>query len=177
MKLFMVILAALCLSAPADARPCVTESGDDSDRVFADVPSGHPFCVEIESLWRDGLTSGCRVEDDGTRYFCPDEAITRGMASMFAEHRDPFAQIDPVGRIDIGDHVRNAERYAKGVYWVQFARDIQRCSMEAWSQDYEGPGIRVDVDRLWGTVDTVVVEATNYGIPLDTGVNVRLHCR
>lgn len=177
MKIGYVILAftlALFGSCyPAEPRGCVDI---ERERVFADVPFDHPLCVEIESMWRDGLTTGCRIED-GVRYFCPGENLTRGMAAMFTEHRDPFAQIDREGRIVIGDHVASAERYSEGVYWVQFTRDIQRCSTEGWSQDRRGPGVEVDVSRLWGTIDTVVVETTNNSFPLDLKFNVRLHCR
>lgn len=165
-------LALFCACDPAEPRGCV-----DGVRVFADVPNEHPFCVEIESMWRDGLTTGCRVEEDGTRYFCPGEALTRGMAAMFSEHRDPFAQLERDGKIDIGDHVVNAGRFDTGIYWVTFTRPVQFCSYEAWPHSLRGPNVRVDVSRLSPTIDTVLVETTNHGFPLDLKFNVRLHCR
>lgn len=145
-------------------------------RVFVDVPYEHPMCVEIESLYRDGLTRGCRVED-GERHFCPDQPLTRAMGAVFAEHRDAFAQISSTGRIQIGDHVANAERVETGIYWVQFRRDIQHCSREGWSHDRTGPGVRVKVRRLSPTIDTVLVETTVNEVRTDMWFNVRIHCR
>lgn len=190
----IITLAALFAACdPAEPRGCA----DERERVFADVPADHPLCEEIESLYRDGLTNGCASEvtsiravcvddtDSGechteevvTRYFCPDDSLTRGMAAMFVEHRDPFAQLDRDGRIHIGDHVVTAERFTKGHYWIQFRRDIQRCSMEGWSHDYSGPNVEVDVDRLSPTIDTVEVFTTIHGVPRDMWFNVRIHCR
>lgn len=168
----LITLPLILVAAPLEARGCV-----DGTRVFADVPFDHPLCEEIESLYRDGLTSGCRVDDDGTRYFCPDTALTRSMAAAFSKHRDPFAQITFGGKISIGDHVAYSERVERGVYWVQFTRDIQICSMEAWSHDRRGPAITVKVGRLFASVDTVSVETFVYGLPTDMWFNVRLHCR
>lgn len=172
---FSTVITALLLvvgSVPVEARGCV-----DGVRVFADVPNTHPLCVEIESLYRDGLTTGCRVDEDGLRYFCPNEPLTRTQGTMFAEHRDPFAQLDLTGRIWIGDHVVTAERFAKGHYWIQFSRDIQKCSREGWSHDYGGPNVEVRVRRLSPTIDTVEVFTTIHGVSRDMGFNVRLHCR
>lgn len=179
------MIVALMLLSPAEARQCVP----DGPRVFADVPAEHPQCAEIESLYRDGLTAGCRVEESVSaptggeqeveivRYFCPGKAVTRGMAAAFSEHRDPFAQIEIDGRISINDHVANAERYAKGHYWVQFTRNITHCSIEEWSENWHGPGIDVRVSRLFPTIDTVEVETSRNGFLIDMAFNVRLHCR
>lgn len=172
MKLIAILISALAISAPLEARGCV-----DGERIFADVPFDHPFCQEIESLYRDGMTSGCRVDEDGTRYFCPDAALTRDMAAAFVEHRDPFAQISPRGKFRISDHAAYAERVQRGVYWVQFTRDIQVCSMEAWSHDRHGPAVDVRVGRLFSSVDTVSVETFVFDLPTDMWFNVRLHCQ
>lgn len=166
----------LAVSTASSAKPCLPPPVDPP-RIFADVPFDHPFCEEIESLYRDGLTSGCRVEEDGTRYFCPDQALTRGMAAAFVEHRDPFALVTFDGKISIGDHVRDAERVSLGLYRVQFTRDIQRCAMEGWSQDRFGPGVQVHVVQWFADVDAVAVETTIDGAPTDMWFNVRIHCR
>lgn len=177
MKLFVIVSAVFALSAPASATRCTYEGPEDNTRVFADVPASHPLCVEIESLYRDGLTAGCRVEDDGARYFCPGENLTRGMAAMFSEHRDPFAQINRDGKIEISDHVADSGRYDRGIYWVTFTRDVQFCSYEGWPHSLRGPAVTVDVSRLSPTIDTVIVETTFHGSPVDMDFNVRLHCR
>lgn len=192
----IIIALALWFTAcdPAEPRGC---ADIEHDRVFADVPFDHPFCAEIESLYRDGITSGCRTEVKSvevscpsgapedecqfeeivTRYFCPEEPLTRAAGAAFAEHSDPFAQIDRDGRMQIGDHVVNAERFDKGHYWIQFGREVQRCSMEAWPHDREGPGVEVDVDHLSPTIDTVEVFTTVNGNPTDMWFSVRIHCR
>lgn len=162
----------LAVGAPAGAKECV-----DGERIFTDVPFDHPFCEEIESLYRDGLTSGCRVEDDGTRYFCPNEAMTRGMAAVFTERRDLFAQVDPLGDVQFGDHVVGAERVQRGVYFVQFTRVIEGCSMEGWSPDLFSFEINVRVGRLLRSGNTVSVETQIDGQSVDAWFNVRLHCR
>lgn len=173
MKTAAAITLALAVPALAGAGMCI----DPEHRpVFADVPATHSFCAEIESLYRDGLTDGCRVED-GARYFCPGEPLTRAQAAAFSEPRDPFAQLDLTGRVWIGDHVVTAERFDKGHYWIQFSRDIQFCSREGWSHDYHGPDIDVRVKLLTGTVDVVEVFTTRHGQPIDMWFNVRLHCQ
>lgn len=168
----IITLSIGLFAAEAHARECV-----DGDRIFADVPTGHPFCEEIESLYRDGLTSGCRVEDDGSRYFCPNEAMTRGMAAVFAGRRDLFAQVDPLGDVQFGDHVVGAERVQRGVYFVQFTRVIEGCSMEGWSPDLFSFEINVRVGRLHRSGNTVSVETQIDGQSVDAWFNVRLHCR
>lgn len=167
---------AIALAVPALAGAANCAADHEVDRVFADVPVEHPLCDEIESLYRDGLTSGCRVED-GQLYFCPSDPATRAQAAAFSEPRDPFAQLDMDGRIRIGDHVVNAERFARGHYWIQFSRDIQFCSREGWTRDRTGPEARAKVRLLNGTVDVVEVETTVNDQPLDLAFNVRLHCR
>lgn len=167
----IIILLVAAAGSPADATRCV-----DGVRVFADVLNAHPFCEEIESMYRDGLTSGCRVEN-GERYFCPDAVVTRGLAAAFVQYRDPFAQINFDGRIMINDHVVDAMRVSEGVYHVQFSRDVQFCSREGWSQDFMSDALRVRVTRLSPTIDTVKVRTTLNGSPIDLRFNVRLHCR
>lgn len=167
-----IVLATLTFTLSANAMVCV-----DGERVFADVPGEHLFCEEIESLYRDGMTTGCRADEDGTLYFCPDEPLTRAQGAVFAEHRDPFVFSDRDGRGWIMDHARDVERFDKGHYWIQFERDIQHCSMQAWPHDREGPGVEVDVDRLSPTIDTVEVFTTVDGHPTDMWFSVRIHCR
>lgn len=171
-----VAMLALVLAIPAWAGAAFCPDFE-LDRVFADVPANHPFCAEIESLYRDGLTQGCRVEDDGTRYFCPNKPITRAASAAFAEHRNPFARLDESGRIHISDHVVNAERFAEGHYWVQFSRNIQGCSREAWAHRLDGSLVDVRVTRLGATVDTVEVLTFLGAQPWDMGFSVRVHCR
>lgn len=171
------LFAVLVNTGPAGATRCMFEGEEDNNRIFADVPASHPMCKEIESLYRDGMTNGCGVEG-GELYFCPDEPLTRAAGAAFAEHRDPFAQVDRDGRIRISDHVLDSGYYEQGIYWIQFTRNIAPgCSMEGWSHDWRGPGVRVDVTLLWGTADTVLVETYVSGHPTDMWFNVRIHCR
>lgn len=174
MKPIVVLALALAVPAGGGAYPCPPIGGE---RVFADVPSGHPLCMEIESLFRDGLTSGCRVDEDGARYFCPDDRLTRAQAAAFSEHRDPFAQVNRDGRVGIGDHVVTADRFDRGHYWIQFARNILDCAREAWSQDLSGPWVSVHARVLNGTVDVIEVETKLSNQPIDMEFNLRLHCR
>lgn len=186
------IVIAMFASTAAEARGCV-----DGERVFADVPAEHPFCEEIESLYRDGITQGCGTEvtsarvtcEDGTdggecyaeevviRYFCPNESITRGMVAVFVQHRDPFAMVSYDGKLKIGDHVADVERLNQGLYAVRFTRDVQRCSIEAWSQYLHSSSVRVLAALAWGSVDTMEVETTVGGAPADIWFNLRLHCK
>lgn len=171
--LILSIAALLAVPVAAEAAPC---SDPEHNPIFADVPSTHPLCAQIESLYRDGVTSGCGLDPDGTRYFCPTAPLTRAAGAMFADHRDPFAQLDLTGRIQIGDHVVNAGRFDTGHYWVQFSRDVQRCSLEGWPHNHAGPALKVSVRRLFPTVNVVEVETTQGAFPLDMWFNVRLHC-
>lgn len=173
----LITTIALIVGLVATAMPAFAVQCVDGFRVFADVPAEHPFCEEIESLYRDSLTSGCRIDEDGARYFCPDEALTRGMAAAFVEHRDPFAQVTFDGKAAFGDHVADTERIALGLYRVRFTRDIQRCSMEGWPQDRLGVGVEVRVAQWFSDVDAVAVETIVNGVPKDMRFNVRIHCR
>lgn len=169
----VVVFAAGVLSpSPSFARGCV-----DGVRIFADVPGTHPLCAEIESLYRDGLTRGCGMDEDGNLLFCPADSLTRGAAAAFTRYRDPFAQVEHNGRLAINDHVVDADRVQTGVYYVQFSRDIQFCSREGWPHNFVSDAIRVRVTRLAPTIDTVMVETTFNGSPADMTFNVRLHCR
>lgn len=170
----LILSIAAMLAIPMAAEPA-TCSDPEHTPVFVDVPSVHPFCDEVESLYRDGLTSGCRLEGDA-RYFCPGDPATRAQAAAFAAPRDPFAQLDRDGRIWIADHVVIAERFSQGHYWIQFTRNIQFCSREGWPRDRTGDPVEVKVRLLNGTVDVVEVETTVHDQPLDLAFNVRLHC-
>lgn len=192
MKTIMLLLTTAVLAtatSPARATSCA-----DGERVFADVPTEHPFCQEIESLYRDGLTSGCRVlikiscpEDtsagdyecveEEVRYFCPNDPLTRAAGAAFAGRRDLFAQIGPLGDVQFGDHVVGAERFRRGVYLVQFKRNIEGCSREGWAPSIGSNDVRVRVGRLHRSDDTVSVETDIAGQPADVWFNVRLHCR
>lgn len=171
-KIGLIITAALFATpVPSLATQCT-----GGPRIFADVPREHPLCKEIESLFHDGITKGCKVEEDGTRYFCPDEPLTRAQGAAFAEHRDPFAQVDVDGKTLTNNHVLRSERVEQGVYFVQFTRTVwRRCSHEGWAQDFDDA--TVEVDHLFGTTDTVVVMTRLDGDPADMRFNVRLHCR
>ena len=50
---------------------------------FTDVPPTHPAYQEIEALYTEGLTAGCKVNPDGTREFCPDKNLARSEKAVF----------------------------------------------------------------------------------------------
>ncbi len=52
---------------------------------FTDVPTTYWAYLQIEEMVYDGLTSGCMPVDaqPGLRYYCPDEAVTRGQMATF----------------------------------------------------------------------------------------------
>jgi hypothetical protein len=45
---------------------------------FGDVPRNHPFYTKIETLFHNGVTSGC-----STGAFCPDETVPRSQMAIF----------------------------------------------------------------------------------------------
>jgi uncharacterized delta-60 repeat protein len=47
---------------------------------FADVPTSHPYYLDIEILYANGFTSGCGT---APLRFCPDKTMNRGEAAVF----------------------------------------------------------------------------------------------
>lgn len=47
-------------------------------QTFYDVPPTHPFFSQIETLYRNGVTSGC-----SPGYYCPSASVTRAEMSIF----------------------------------------------------------------------------------------------
>lgn len=181
--IFYTILAALA-AAPAVAQvpPC-----DPSEpRVFADVPANHLFCGHIEELWRRGGTSGCRVDSDGTRFYCPSATPNRGQfaAITLGAISEPFAEVAISGALLKGEGAVDSVRTQEGVYGVLFDRDVTNCAV-ATGITAEGG------DIAWGATanaltggsvdpefaDIVLVETFDWlALPFDFGFSIILRC-
>lgn len=48
---------------------------------FADVPVGHPYQLEIEAIYKAGVTAGCAATTPP--YYCPNDNITRAQMAVF----------------------------------------------------------------------------------------------
>lgn len=91
MKQLTIILAAAALATAAlltagaaMADPPIPVCDPADERVFADVTADNLFCPFIEELWRRGGTVGCRTDEDGTRWYCPNEGPNRGQFAAIA---------------------------------------------------------------------------------------------
>lgn len=151
MKLTITLILSLAFSAVAGAETC-----EPGERVFADVPEDHPLCAEIEGLYRSGGTSGCRVDDDGTLYYCPDATPNRAQMAAFARgSSNPWAKVSIDGELVGGEGALNAERIQDGVYIVGFELDVTDCAVVA-NQRGASPRVAL-VGRLDFSGRTVMV--------------------
>jgi CSLREA domain-containing protein len=87
-------------------------------QTFADVPTSHPYWLDIEILYANGLTAGCSVTPFN---FCPDQIMDRAQSSVFVL-RGNFGTgyVPPVGPWNLFSDDWSAgawaEKWAEGMY-------------------------------------------------------------
>jgi hypothetical protein len=71
-------MAAFIVRALGETNPPVPAT-----QRFADVPPDNPFYAFIDRLFVLGITQGCGFDDQGRRYFCPTDPVTRAQMAAF----------------------------------------------------------------------------------------------
>ena len=97
---------------------------------FEDVEAGHYADKAIGWALDVGITTGCRTEDDGRRFFCPDRAVSRAHVATFL-HRSIGApeRLDADGevvRYDFAD-VDEGAYYADAATWALYGGAMRVC--------------------------------------------------
>jgi CSLREA domain-containing protein len=117
-----------CNAAPVsglDQRGVVRPQGASCDigayefvPTFVDVPPSHPYWLDIEILYANGLTAGCSVTPLN---FCPDQIMDRAQSAVFnlrgnfgVSYTPPLAPWDRFA--DDWSAGAWAERWAEGLY-------------------------------------------------------------
>jgi uncharacterized protein (DUF1800 family) len=98
---------------------------------FADVPQASPFHASVETIIRDGITSGC-----GGGNYCPSSSVTRAQMAVFllrAEHGAAYVPPPATGAIfaDVhqGDFAADwiEQLYAEGITGGCATNPLQYC--------------------------------------------------
>lgn len=67
-------------AAPLPTMTAISTSSPQQPTIFEDVPVTHPYWKVIETLYVNGLTSGCST---APLKFCPDQIMDRAQAAVF----------------------------------------------------------------------------------------------
>lgn len=102
---------------------------DPTEEVFADVPREAWFAKWVYRLWAEGFTTGCGVDSNGDRLFCPSEPhTTRAEATVFFLRMVKGADYFPGPEREVlFDDVPFEAWYAKWVYAAAKEGLIEGC--------------------------------------------------
>ena len=130
--------------------------------IFRDVPRNHLFFKEIQALEKEKITVGCYEDDEGNRFFCPEQPTPRGHFGLL------------LGRTLYGDNIPPLPR-PNSTYFEDtlednlFTRSVENLLFDDIVEGY----VDENSDRVFGynelatrgAVIVMIVRALNLPVP------------